>query len=223
MSENEETPATATMQVLFVHGMGRSPLSGWPLLRDLKRAGLHTGTFGYLAATEDASRIIARLSARMVQLAAQGDYILIGHSLGGVLLRAALAALPKHVRRPRHLFLLASPIGPARLAQQLGNNLIYRLLTRDCGQLLASAQRMEGIGPASVPVTGFAGIRGLPSGWGPFRREPNDGIVSLSEVSAAWITDQVRVPLIHALMPSSREIAAAIIARIGPDRSLMPA
>ncbi|WP_265949935.1 esterase/lipase family protein [Dechloromonas sp. A34] len=82
------------MQALFVHGMGRSPLSGWPLLRQLQRAGLKTATFGYLVSVDDFSSITARLVSRIEQLAAGGDYILIGHSLGGVLLRAAVGALP---------------------------------------------------------------------------------------------------------------------------------
>lgn len=38
------------MRVLFVHGMGRTPLSGWPLLHRLRQAGLRTTTFGYTTA-----------------------------------------------------------------------------------------------------------------------------------------------------------------------------
>ena len=98
------------MQALFVHGMGRSPLSGWRLLRQLQRAGLKTSSFGYSVSLEDFAGIRRRLESRLSLLAERGDYVLIGHSLGGVLLRAAVNGLPPGTRRPRHLFLLGSPL-----------------------------------------------------------------------------------------------------------------
>ena len=135
-----ETPA---LHALFVHGMGRSPLSGWPMLWHLRRAGVQTGTFGYATSIESFPAITGRLASRISRLAEQGDYVLIGHSLGGVLLRAALNALPPGTRQPRRVFLLGSPIGASRLAKLLHDHPLYRLLTRDCGQLLASEQRMQ--------------------------------------------------------------------------------
>ena len=91
-------PEAQVLHALFVHGMGRSPLSGWPLLRRLRGAGLETQTFGYAVTIHGFSAIVERLSARIEKLARQGDYILIGHSLGGVLLRAALAQALIHSR-----------------------------------------------------------------------------------------------------------------------------
>ena len=207
------------MQALFVHGMGRSPLSGWPLLWQLQRAGLNTCTFGYVVSLDDFSTITARLVARIAKLAVQGDYILIGHSLGGVLLRAAINALPAEIRPPQHVFLLGSPMRPARLAQRLQHKLLYRLATRDCGRLLASAERMNGIGPLSVPTTVVIGTRGLPLKRGPFGDEANDGVVAESEVAATWITDAVRLPVIHTLLPSSRLVATVILQRLVRQRT----
>lgn len=202
------------MQALFVHGMGRSPLSGWRLLWRLQRAGLETGSFGYSVALEDFAGIQRRLRTRIARLAERGDYVLIGHSLGGVLLRAAVNGLPPGTRLPRHLFLLGSPLRPALLAQRLGANPFYRALTRDCGQLLGSAARMSAVGPVPVPTTGIIGVRGLPRTRSPFRDELNDGVVSLAEVSADWLVDQVRVPVVHTLLPSSRRVAEIILQRL---------
>lgn len=201
--------------MLFVHGMGRSPLSGWPLLWRLKRAGLKAHTFGYAVTINDFAEVVDRLAARMEQLACQGDYIVIGHSLGGVLLRAAIARLPANTPAPRHLFLLGSPIQPARLAQRLQSNPIFRALTRDCGQLLGSRQRMLEIGAVDIPVTALAGIRGVPEKLGWFGREANDGIVSVSETLADWIGDRIELALPHTLLPSSRRVADVILKRLG--------
>jgi len=46
------------------------------------------------------AQISNRLSSQIVRLADDGEYILIGHSLGGLLLRSALAALPMGTRAP---------------------------------------------------------------------------------------------------------------------------
>lgn len=202
------------LQVLFVHGMGRSPLSGWPLLRRLKRAGLETHTFGYAVTVRDFSAIADRLVDRMEELARHGHYIVIGHSLGGVLLREAISRLQPDGVKPRHLFLLGSPIQAARLAQGLRHNPIFRMLTRDCGQLLGSGQRMREIKPIDVAVTAVTGIRGAPKPFAVFNGETNDGIVSASETSAEWITDRVELPLVHALLPSSPRVADAILERL---------
>jgi len=207
------------MRALFVHGMGRSPVSGWPLLWKLRRSGLSTSTLWYSATFESFSTIKGRLVSTISDLAAYGDYVLIGHSLGGVLLRAAIHALPPDIQRPQHLFLLASPIQASHLAQRFSQNPIYRLITGDCGQLLSSAPRMAGIGSVPVPTTSIVGTRGFR--WKPnaFSGELNDGIVSVAEVSANWIDEQVQVHTIHTLLPSSTRVSEIILKRIRPKRA----
>jgi pimeloyl-ACP methyl ester carboxylesterase len=207
------------MRALFVHGLGRSPLSGWPLLWQLKRAGVTTQTFGYLAALESFAGIRQRLVSRITRLATCGDYVLIGHSLGGVLLRAAVAALPAGVRKPRHIFLLASPVKPSRLAQKFGANPVFRAITGDCGQLLGSGVRMGAIGPTTIPTTAIVGVRGLPFITWPFADEVNDGIVSLAEVSAKWLSAQVPVQATHSLLPFSRRVGEIILEKMNESHA----
>ncbi|HET9652699.1 MAG TPA: alpha/beta fold hydrolase [Usitatibacter sp.] len=206
------------MQALFVHGMGRSPLSGWPLLRRLRRAGITTHTFAYAVTFEGFARIERRLADRIARVASRGEYVLIGHSLGGVLIRAALRKLEGRCRLPARVFLLGSPIAAVRVARMLGRNVAYRLLAGDCGQLLASEERMQAIGALSVPTTAIVGVRGWPAWRDPFG-EANDGIVCVAEASADWITDQVRVPVFHTVMPGNRHVSAAILERLRRDRA----
>ena len=198
------------MVVLFVHGMGRSPMSGWPMLQHLRRAGMTTTSFGYMTSTESFHSIQPRLVQRIVAVAATNNYIVIGHSLGGVLLRAALNSLPATAIRPHHVFLLGSPVHPSRLAQRLKNNILYRALAGDCGQMLASPERMNEVGALAEATTSIVGIRGIAATRSLFGEEPNDGVVAVSEASAQWITDQCQVPVVHTLLPSSRCVAEII-------------
>ena len=199
------------MIALFIHGMGRTPLSGWRLLRHLRRAGLKTTTFGYSVAFKNFDAIVGRLRAQIASLAATEDYIVIGHSLGGVLLRAALKSLPPGAALPRHVYLLGSPVLASRIATRLKNNRFFRILTGDCGQLLGSTDRMNAIGPSAVPATGIIGTRGIANLFGIFGDEVNDGLVSVSEVSAPWLTHCMRVPVFHTVLPSSALVADILL------------
>tara|TARA_B100001105_G_scaffold192295_1_gene156345 strand:+ start:233 stop:868 length:636 start_codon:yes stop_codon:yes gene_type:complete len=207
---------------LFVHGMGRSPLSGWPMLRQLGRVGIQVQTFGYSAAVEDFASVVRRLSVRLNDIADRGDYIVIGHSLGGVLLRAALAPSACKAKQPTRAFLLGSPIAASRWASRLSGNLVFRLATGDCGQLLASPARMSAIGAIDAPTTAIIGTKGITWKQSPFRGEPNDGIVSVSEVSAPWFESQLEVPVFHSWLPASQCVATEIIRRVGRSAEPSP-
>lgn len=197
--------------VLFVHGMGRTPLSGWPLLQRLRRHGLATRSFGYSAALADFDSIVQRLAKRLQRIAAEGDYLVVGHSLGGVLLRAAMQQLPPDCRLPLHVYLLGSPVQASRMATRLRGVRLFRWLTGDCGQLLGSPERMQKIAPPRVAATGIAGVRGITHKRGPFGSEANDGVVSLSEVSAPWLARHLQLPLVHTWLPASAQVADIIL------------
>ena len=202
------------MQALFVHGMGRSPLSALPLLWRLKRHGVSPSSFFYSVTFQDFKSIEARLRRKIILVASKRDYVLIGHSLGGVLMRSAVASLPEGTRLPTRIFLLGSPVRPSRIAKYLSRNWLYWLATRDCGHLLSSEERMQTIAPCGVLTTSIVGTRGLYGRLSPFGDEANDGIVSASELAAPWISEEVRVPVLHTTMPFNKRISQLVIERL---------
>jgi len=181
------------------------------MLHRIRRAGIDTETFGYSSALEKFESIVARLRQRIAVLSGKGSYVVVGHSLGGVLLRAALSSLPAGVSPPQHAYLLGSPLKESRLAKLLNRNIFFRAFAGDCGQLLGSPARMAAIAPLSIPTTGIAGVRGIQGRHGPFGMEANDGIVSVSEVIAPWLTNQVQIPVVHTLLPSSGLVAGIVL------------
>jgi len=208
-------PKGAAVQALFVHGMGRSPLSGWRLLARLRRAGFRTHTLGYATPLQTFDSIKKRLVVQLEALSAtDDDYIVIGHSLGGVLLRAAIAGLPPGTHPPRQIFLLGSPIQAARLAQALQRHWLYRILAGDCGQLLASPARMAAIGSTPIPTLCILGITGWKGRLNPFEGAENDGIVSVLEARAPWAEKEIRIPAIHTCLPSNRQVSGIILAQL---------
>jgi hypothetical protein len=206
------TQASLGPQVLFVHGMGRTPLSGGPTLWRLRRQGWRTSTFPYFVCTQHFDLIRDRLVERITALANQGDYILIGHSLGGVLLRSALSRLPERTRRPSHLVLLGSPMRAPRVAHWLSRVGLFRVLTGDCGQLLASQTRMNEIPAPCVPTLHVIGTQGWQGRLSPFGLDPNDGVVAVSEVCGGGVDQEVMLPILHTWLPSHASVSALISA-----------
>ncbi len=180
------------------------------MLWRLRQTGFKTHTFGYSVALENFDAIVTRLRERVVSLHAKGEYIVVGHSLGGVLLRATLNSLPHGTTQPRHAYLLGSPMRASQMAQRLKSLGVFRMITGDCGQLLSTPSRMNAIGALSIPTTGIIGVRGVTGAMSPFGDESNDGVVSLSEVDAPWLSQRVHIPVIHTLLPSSNRVAEII-------------
>jgi pimeloyl-ACP methyl ester carboxylesterase len=192
--------------------MGRTPLSMWRLGRALRATGCATATFGYVAAWQTVDLIVRRLSLRLEQLAGD-DCIVIGHSLGGILARAAIASLPAGTRRPRRLIMLGPPNRSPRLARRFEQALWYRLLNGDAGQLLASEPRLAAIPAIGVPCTIIAGTRGIHGKWSPFRDEPNDGLVAVAETTLAGADEVITVPVRHPFMTSDRRVIGMVVER----------
>jgi pimeloyl-ACP methyl ester carboxylesterase len=210
------------LRVVLVHGIGRTPLSLRRLATRLRAAGLRPERFGYLAALEPFDRIVTRLAARCAA-SADAPWAAVGHSLGGLLLRAAVARLPAR-RRPQRLVLLGTPHRVPRLARRLHRSRAYRLIHGDCGQLLADPGRMASIPLPGVPLTVLAGTRGPRGRWSPFGDEANDGIVSVSEVGLPGL-DPIEVPVLHTFLPQDARVARLVLAGldgIGPPEALRP-
>jgi hypothetical protein len=202
------------MRVVLVHGLGRTPLSMVRLARCLRRTGHATELIGYIAALEPFERIRARVRARLVANGAAGPYAAIGHSLGGLLLRAALADFPPSAPLPRLFVTLGTPTRPPRLARLLRNAWLYRRLAGECGQLLVNAEFLESLHVPRVPYTAIAGTRGWPQHVGPFRGAPNDGVVALDETTTAGAIEHVHVPAFHTFLMNNQAAQRHICNRL---------
>jgi hypothetical protein len=199
------------MRVLLVHGLGRTPLSLVWLARDLRRAGHQPVLIGYVAALESWATIRARVRSRLEQTARGGrSYAAVGHSLGGVLLRSALADWPSDLSPPRRVVMLGTPNHPPRLAARFRDVWPYGLLGGECGRLLAHPPFYESLPPPPVPYTVIAGTGGWKGRWSPFRGDPNDGLVAVSEAELGGPGAMIQLPVGHTFMTFDRRVRALV-------------
>ncbi|MCL2308762.1 MAG: alpha/beta hydrolase [Proteobacteria bacterium] len=180
------------LSAILLHGLGRTPLSMARLAWQLRAASIDARCFGYSAIFERFAPCRARLQARIEALAS--PYVLIGHSLGTVLIRSVL---PELATPPLAYFFLTPPTVACQLAKRFAPFRPYRWLTGEMGQLLADTAFMAALPIPSMPVTVYVGTRGWRGRFSPFADEPNDGILSVTETVFPETLPNIRRVEIH--------------------------
>jgi len=192
------------MDVVLVHGMGRTPLSMLRLRRRLKRAGHTPILFGYSPTFETLQGASARLANLIKRRVDTANYALVGHSLGTVIIRSALCQLEN--RAPSACFFLAPPMLACKAARHFSRFRLYKWITGEMGQLLAQDAFMLGLPMPPVPTRIYAGVGGPRASWLPFGMEANDGILSVSEASGRFAAQVIRVPALHTFIMNSPQV-----------------
>ncbi|MBI2331876.1 MAG: alpha/beta fold hydrolase [Chloroflexi bacterium] len=190
------------MNVLLLHGQGRTTNAMRLLGFRLSRLGHEVGYFRYYTRSEKFNDIVKRLVARIRSLPFNLPYALIGHSMGGLLARASLPILQDHL--PFHLIMLASPSQPPRLAPFVRQNRLYRFLTTDCGQKVLNPDFYQTLPMPAIPTTIIAGAGGPRVAWLPYKDEPNDGVMSVQDTYLGAGYEVIEVPSIHTFIMNSR-------------------
>lgn len=204
------------MDLVLIHGMGRTPLSMLRLRHRLRRQGHRAHLFAYVSAFESMSGVTQRLVARIQRDIGNRPYALVGHSLGCVLIRNALPQLSAHP--PRQSFFMAPPMRVCRVAKFFAPNFLYRLITREMGQLLTQEAFMAQL-PLPDNLTIYAGTAGPRGAWYPFAGEVNDSILTLSEASAGPPARMVLVPVLHTFIMHSKMVSADILQALRKEES----
>jgi pimeloyl-ACP methyl ester carboxylesterase len=201
-------------KVLLVHGLGRTPLSLLLLGRRLAREGYRPESFSYYAFAESHQRIVARLVRRLRLLRSEEAPVgLVGHSLGGLLLRQALAEVPE--LPVRGLAMLGTPNQPPRLAQRVKHWRSFQVLARSCGEFLASPAAFASLPPPNCPYLVIAGTVGWRWKWTPFEGAANDGFVAVDETRIRPDESPVQLPVAHTFMMNNRAVQDAILGLLG--------
>ena len=196
------------MRVLLVHGLARTALSMVPLAVHLRLHGHRPSFFSYCAAVERWEAIQLRLRRRLTDLdSAGGDYVLVGHSLGGLLLAVALEGLSADIS-PRHLFTLGTPMRPPRLLISAMRFRSYRLLTGEAGHRLSDSNTYQ-LAPLPCPWTSICGTAGLQRRWS-FFNEPNDGLLAASEAYSPSSSQILFVDSFHTVIMNAASVRTGI-------------
>lgn len=203
------------MRVFLIHGMGRSRASMRLLAARLRRSGHAPSSFGYWVSRDPVDAIVDALLAhiaarreRDLSAGGEGEYAIIGHSLGNILTRLASERLPAGFAR---FAMLAPPNRPPLLARRLSRNPLFRALTGEAGQRLADPAFYAALPVPDVPTLIFAGDGGPRAAFLPFGHEPSDGVVGVEETRLDGVPHVV-VPAVHTFIMNDREVTRRLLA-----------
>ncbi len=176
----------------------------------LRAAGLKPALFGYSATFERFEHCRHRLERFIVRKCGQDEFIVVAHSLGSVLSRAALPQL-RHA--PLACFFLSPPTCACRAARFFLPRIPYRFLTREMGRLLADPRFMDALPVPNVPTRIYSGTAGPRGRWSPFGDRVNDGLLAVEETALPGAS-VLHVPSLHAFIMNSRLVATDMVATI---------
>jgi len=202
------------MQAILIHGMGRTPASMLILAIRLRSAGIHPHFFAYSAAFERWQSCVNRLEKCIHKHTDEDDFIIIGHSLGTVLTRGVL---PRLTHKPVACFFLAPPTKACLAAQKLAPSLLYKLLTGEMGQLLASPHFMNSLPTPDVPTKIYSGINGLRGRCSFFGERLNDGVLAVEETLLPNVPYET-IAAVHTFIMNKKAVAEDIIKLINTAR-----
>jgi pimeloyl-ACP methyl ester carboxylesterase len=206
--------------VVLMHGLWLTGASLLFLARRLRRCGFAVHPFSYDSVRKDL-RANAEALARFAQGIDAPTLHFVGHSLGGIVIRALFHYFPE--QRPGRIVTLASPHGGSHVGERIARTRLgRRLLGASVRQLLARA-------PASwpLPARDIGAICGTaPIGAGRLfsdRRGTNDGLLTLEETILPGATDTIALPTAHSAMPFSRAVGEQVCRFLQTGRFRHPA
>ena len=196
--------------VVLLHGLWFSGYILFVLARRLRRQGFTVHAYSYSSVRADLSANAERLARFLDKL--DGDTVhLVGHSLGGILIRALFHYSPP--RQTGRIVTLGTPHGGSRAARHLSRHAFWRrLMGSGVAQLLAGVPQEWSSPPREIGVIcgtrsfgiGRLLVRGLP--------RPNDGLLTVKESAFPAAREHLALPLSHTGMLFSRTLARQVAA-----------
>lgn len=184
----------------LLHGLGRTRWSLWPVAREAVRRGYDVHNLGYPSRRSPIEQLAESISHRIRDIAsATGALDVVTHSMGGIVLRAAVAAGVLPAELVHRVIMLAPPNHGSELADRMRDFRVYRFATGPAGQQIGTNDDSV---PRRLPPPPFeVGIvAGRRSGNPVFARvlgSENDGKVTVEATRLDGMRDLVVVDRAH--------------------------
>jgi pimeloyl-ACP methyl ester carboxylesterase len=208
LMNGEAWPARAEPTVVLLHGLGRSPRNLQVLEWRLESRGYRVCSVGYDTRSAGIDAVVETVYPAVMNCPrGSGPLHFVTHSLGGLVLRALLAAhSPPKLGRA---VLIAPPNQGSQIADRLRElGWLEVLLGPLAGQLgTRSGDLPAGLPPPPIPFGVIAGDRWInPAGplWLP---RPHDGTVSVASTRLEGMRDHLVLPYSHTFIIHARSVA----------------
>lgn len=199
-----------TSTLILLHGLGRTRWSLWPVAREAARRGYTVHNLGYPSRRAPIERLAEDIGRRIARAAGSGSVDVVTHSMGAIVLRAAVAAGALPAEAVRRVVMLAPPNHGSELADRLRDYRAYRFATGPAGQQIGTSDDSV---PRRLPAPPFeVGIvAGRRAGNPLFARvlgAESDGKVTVASTRIDGMRDLVVVDRTHTFIMWAPDVLA---------------
>lgn len=213
-------------RVVLLHGLSRTRWSMARLAAALREAGYMVENWGYPSRSRGIADLVRQCRARCAALPGDARTHFVGHSLGGLIVRAALSnsfgGEPPASLRLGRIVLIGTPNRGALAVSRLQRKPLLRwlpgLLGRPAHELARDAVGLADLGCPATEIGIVFGTRRFhplnPSAWINWlhhAQEPSDGTVECDSAALAGASDSVAVDAGHSFLPGDPRVIAAVL------------
>lgn len=208
--------------LILLHGLARTRHSLWPVARAARARDYEPTSIGYPSREQPIEWLAKYVAERIRARIGDAAFDVVTHSMGGIVLRAAVSrGLIEHERVHR-VVMLAPPSRGSELADLLRGWAPYRRVLGPAGQQLGTGDDSV---PLALPPLPFAcgiiaGRRTFVPGAERVFGGPTDGRVSVARAAADGMHDFLVVDRAHPFLMWSPEVIDAIFSFL--DRGRFP-
>lgn len=196
--------------LVLLHGLGRTSRSMRRMAREGERRGYCVRRLDYPSRRAGVLTHAEQIGRTLAAMPTDDPLHVVTHSMGGIVLRAAVARGWVPAERIGRVVMLAPPNGGSELADWLGRTRLLRFVLGPAGPELRTGP--EGI-PGALPPVSFE--VGIIAGAVPRRmlaashfEGPNDGKVSVQRARVAGMRELLVVSRGHTLIMNAPEVIA---------------
>lgn len=198
-------------QVVLLHGLSRNPRSMWRLQVFLEKKSYRVINCGYPSLTRDFAPILSQLKAELMEkIDPNAPIHFVGHSFGGILVRALLAVCPQWVSANPGgtCVLIGTPNRGSQMASYFTRHqLLKHLMPPVTQSLVQGSEQLSRLAEPGLVTGVIAGTQEfhplIPASWFYARatgKAAGDGIVELESTSLDSMADFIALPLHHSFM-----------------------
>jgi len=208
--KEKKLPVMSGRGVIVLHGIIRSSKSIYTVAEQLRSEGFTAFPMEYPSTQISIEQAAEYLDSIIQNLDGVEELHLVGHSMGGLVIRAWFA---KHNDpRIKRVVMLGTPNYGAEMADLVKRNLLFRTVFGPAGQQLVTDN--AGLIPLlPTPPCEFAiiaGARGNETGWNPFIPGDDDGTVTVASARLAGAADFNTAQRLHHALLGDRDVSAQI-------------
>ncbi|QMV14009.1 putative protein with an alpha/beta hydrolase fold protein [Vibrio spartinae] len=202
-----------SMKIILLHGLYMHGIALQPLRQRLNQLGYTTEVLSYNTVAIDDEKLFSNIDAALDETHTN---ILVGHSLGGLMIKNYLASRQPTTAQISHVVTIGSPLQ--------GASIISKIQAMGFGMILGNAphhglqqHQDEWRFPqklGSIAGTVALGIRPMLCG----HDAASDGTITVEETKIAGMTDHLEIRYAHTTMLYSQTLASQIDGFIRHDR-----